>query len=98
MVAEDIKRTKRSRMPPESLLPYKGLPEGESGYYNNKQHKHGKENNQGLLTRVLLRTGIVEYSIRPPAQTPIYKANKSSGLRRRFAENIANEEVNKITK
>jgi len=82
MVADDIKRTKRSRMPPKPLLAYTGLPEGEEGYYNNKQHQHGKENNQGLPTRVMLRTGTVEYSIRPSAQTPIYKAHKRSGLRR----------------
>ena len=109
MVADNIKRTKRSRIPTKSLLPYRGVPEGAKGYYNNKQHKSGKENNQGLPKRVLLRNGTVEYSIRPPAQTPIYKAYKSSVLRRRFlimvraelvgeAENLANLELNKITK
>src|SRR5215469_2301012 len=74
-------------MPQKHLLSYTGLPEGEKGYYNNKQHQHGKENNQGLPTRFLLRTGSVEYSIRPPAQTPIYKTHKSRGLCRRLVNN-----------
>ena len=106
MVAEDIRRTKRSKMHPKSLLPYTRLPEGEEDYYNNTQHQHGKGNNQGITARFMLRTGTVEYWIRPSNQSPIYKAHKSNGLRRWFllrisansvgkAENIANVELKK---
>jgi len=93
-------------MPPKSALPYTGLPEGEDAYYNNKQHHYGKENNERMSTMVMLRNGTVEYWIRLSNQSPICKAHKSKGLRRRFllmvradsvgkAENIANVELKK---
>jgi len=49
-------------------VPYAGLPEGQEGYHNNKQHQQGKGNNQGMPTTVMLRTGTVEYSIRHSTQ------------------------------
>jgi hypothetical protein len=80
MVADDSKRTRRSRMPPIPLLPYTGLPEGDEGYYNNKQHQHGNENNRGLPTMVMLQTGTVEYSIRPLLKRQYTKHTKAEAF------------------
>jgi len=42
--------------------------------------KQGKGNNQGMPTSVMLRTGTVEYSIRPTTQNQIYKAHKTEAF------------------
>jgi hypothetical protein len=58
MVAGDIKRAKRIEVPPQPIQLNTELPEGKEGHYCNKKHLQGNENNQGLPTRVMLRTGV----------------------------------------
>jgi len=96
-------------MSPKTLLTYAGLPEGQEGYHNKKHYQQGKEITKLCPQLSCCGTGLWNIQFDPLLKIKYMKQTKAVAFAEDLlvmviadsvgeAENVANVELNKITK